>query len=247
MSADAKNKGVLLGLTCGFLLLAAGFFIEGSPEPATGTPPRSPSPKGGTVRISAAQLIKNGGDTSVLDCYTCHDEKKPVELKFTEDRRLILPKEHADLIISMRNCETCHSPAKPVKLEYAADGAVIMPAAHQNLLEMSHGRNNRNNLCFNCHNPAKLNELVTRDGTKLTLDHATPLCASCHGPTYRDWEAGVHGRTTGHWNRAMGEITREDCTSCHDPHAPAFPQLIPLRRPQPLHAVIAADHTETAH
>jgi hypothetical protein len=127
-----------------------------------------------------------------------------------------------------------------VKLEYAADGAVIMPKAHQDLLVMAHGRNNRNDNCFNCHNSAKLNELVTREGLHLKFDQATALCASCHGPTFRDWEAGVHGRTSGYWDRSKGPITREECTSCHDPHAPAFPQLIPLPGPRPMHAPVAA-------
>src|ERR1022692_4013622 len=43
----------------------------------------------------------------------------------------VLPKEHADLIISMRNCSECHPPNDPVKLDYDASGNVIVPEAHR--------------------------------------------------------------------------------------------------------------------
>ena len=250
MSDDLKKSGyVLTGLTIGFVALAAAFVISSRTPVSPKTPVVSvTAPKSSTVRISATQLIKRGGDdASALDCYACHDAKKPVELKFDAEHRLVFPKEHADLIISMRNCETCHGTDKPVKLESAADGSVIMPKAHQDLLAMAHGRNNRNDNCFNCHDPAKLNQLVTREGKHLKFEEATALCASCHGPTFRDWEAGVHGRTTGYWNRAMGPIVREECTSCHDPHAPAFPKIIPLPGPRPLHAPARAKPNPNNH
>lgn len=242
--ASRKSAYVLGGLTVGFLALAVAFV--GMEHVAAQAPVKAPfvgaaAPKPATVRISAGQLIKSGGDASGLDCYACHDEKKPVELKFDAAHRLVFPKEHADLIIAMRNCVSCHGTDKPVKLEYLADGSVVMPKAHQDLLVMAHGRNNRNDSCFNCHDPAKLNQLVTREGKRLKLDEATPLCASCHGPTFRDWEAGVHGRTTGYWNRAMGAAVREECTSCHDPHAPAFPKMIPMPGPRALHAPVVAE------
>ncbi|MDB6165406.1 MAG: hypothetical protein JWQ83_546 [Lacunisphaera sp.] len=235
-----KTARVLAGLTAGFLMLAAAYIVPLFRAPAA--PPVRfrgyQAPKTTTLRMSAGQLIKSGGDASGLECYACHDEKKPVELQYDADHRLVFPPAHADLIISMRNCEVCHGTDRPkVKLEYAADGALIMPKAHQDLLQMAHGRNNRNDNCFNCHNQQKLTELVTREGTHLKFDQATLLCASCHGPTYRDWEAGVHGRTNGFWNRAMGPIQRQECTSCHDPHAPAFPQFIPLPAPRPMHPV----------
>ncbi|HZP58898.1 MAG TPA: hypothetical protein VFB27_01140, partial [Opitutaceae bacterium] len=125
--------------------------------------------------------------------------------------------------------------ASPVKLEYAQDGSVIIPKAHEDWLIVSHGRNDRNVNCFNCHNPQQIDQLLTRDGTKLRLDEATLLCASCHGTTYRDWQAGVHGRTNGFWDRKLGGITRQECTSCHDPHNPLFPRMIPLPAPHRLH------------
>ena len=65
-------------------------------------------------------------------------------------------------------------------------------------------------------------------------DQVQDLCASCHGPTYRDWEKGIHGRTNGYWDTSKGEQTRLVCTQCHDPHAPAFGKLVPLPGPNTL-------------
>jgi hypothetical protein len=192
------------------------------------------------VRITAAQLAKGGGDASILDCYACHDEKKPPELQFTADRKLVLPKEHSDLMLMMANCTACHA-RDTVKLDYLPDGAVVMPKAHENLLVMGHGRNNRNDACYNCHNKEKLNELITRDGTKLRFDQTPLLCASCHGPTYQDWETGVHGRTNGFWDKSKGVAVRQDCNACHDPHAPAFPRMLALPAPR---TVVIGDRAE---
>jgi predicted CXXCH cytochrome family protein len=233
---DPKTSFVLATLTGLFAVMAAGFVFAAwrNPPPARVPHIRAEAPSPGPIRISAAELRRSGGDTSGLDCYACHDEKKPPEVTYGPNGRIVLPKEHADLIFAMRNCASCHGASTKLKVDYTADGMVIIPDAHQDLREVAHGRSNRNDACYNCHNPAKLDQLVTRDGTKLKLEEATALCASCHGPSFRDWEAGVHGRTSGFWSREMGPSSREECASCHDPHAPAFPQLIPRPGPRPL-------------
>ena len=117
-----------------------------------------------TARVSAIELYRSGGDTSGLECYNCHEKKKPVKIKFDADQKVILPREHDDL-------------------------------------KMGHGRHNRNNNCFNCHNENNLEALQTRDGRELKITESPQLCGSCHGPTFRDWEAGVHGRTSGYWDQ----------------------------------------------
>ncbi len=234
---DPKVTPTLAVLTVLFAALAVVFLMTPA-RPAW--VPRAPlTPRDslagvvppGTIRISAGQLIRSGGDTSGLECYSCHDKANPPVLKYDADHRIILPKEHGDLIISMRNCVECHSAAHPVKLEYTEDNAVIFPKAHRNLAAMAHGRNFRNQNCYTCHDIKQLDHLHTPDGEELKLDQATLLCAGCHGPTYRDWMAGIHGRTSGHWDRKAGPIQRQECTSCHDPHAPAFTGLIPMPPP----------------
>jgi len=133
------------------------------------------------------------------------------------------------------DCYTCHDKAKPPPLRFDTNQTLIVPEEHKDIV-MAHGRHNRNNLCYNCHNEANLELFQTRDGRELKLVDSTPLCGSCHGPTYRDWEAGAHGRTSGNWNRQLGAITRKDCVNCHNPHAPKFPGRQPSPGPHPLRA-----------
>jgi len=139
------------------------------------------------------------------------------------------------------DCYVCHDRSKPPKLKFDATGDVIVATEHKDIV-MGHGSHKRNNNCFNCHDENNLDQLQTRDGRNVKLtDHSplsTPqLCGSCHGPTYRDWEAGVHGRTSGYWNRTMGEISRLSCVSCHNPHSPKFPGREPAPGPHRLHPV----------
>lgn len=238
MNRDPKAPIVLSILTAVFAALAVGFVMvpaqPGAPVRQPIVPRNTLAIAPQTVRISAAQLIRSGGDVSGLDCYACHHKESP-EVKIDSAHRIILPREHADLIISMRNCAECHPPSDPVKLEYDDAGNVIFPKAHQGLFSMAHGRNFRNENCFNCHDRDQLDQLHTPDGEKLKFEQATLLCASCHGPTYRDWLAGAHGRNSGYWDLKAGAVIKQECASCHDPHAPAFTGLIPMPGPHLLH------------
>jgi hypothetical protein len=131
------------------------------------------------------------------------------------------------------DCYGCHEKGKTPPLRFDADHNLVIPKEHSDVV-MGHGNHNRNNLCFNCHDENNLELLQTRDGRELKFSESPQLCGSCHGPTYRDWEAGAHGRTNGYWNRSMGPITRKDCVSCHNPHAPKFPGREPAPPPHPL-------------
>ena len=153
-----------------------------------------------TVRLCIADQIAQGADPDDWDCYLCHEEDNPPELKFDENHNLIIPEEHEDLG------------------------------------KMGHGRHRRNNNCYNCHDQQNLTQLQTRDGRELKLWDSTPLCGSCHGPVYRDWEGGAHGRTGGQWDPASGKTTRRPCVSCHNPHAPPYPDRTLAPGPHPLHA-----------
>jgi hypothetical protein len=135
------------------------------------------------------------------------------------------------------DCYVCHDKKKPPQLRFDANHNLVVPEEHKDIV-MGHGRHNRNNLCYNCHDEANLEVFQTRDGRQLKLSESTPLCGSCHGPTYRDWEAGAHGRTSGYWNRQLGPITRQDCVACHNPHAPAFPGRKPAPGPHPLRPAV---------
>ncbi|MBU6402427.1 MAG: hypothetical protein KGS61_19075 [Verrucomicrobia bacterium] len=137
------------------------------------------------------------------------------------------------------DCYTCHEAGKAITLRFDTNNAVILPKEHADL-RIRHGRNDRNDNCYNCHDPAKLDQLLRRDGGKLKLQDSTPLCAGCHGPTYRDWEIGIHGRVSGYWDRRAGQASRLACVSCHDPHAPFFAPLKPAPGPHLLHPPLLA-------
>ena|ERR1051326_538019 len=210
MDNNEKSVVVLIGLTALFFGLRWAFMRD-----LWGRPDACPSyvfvdpifTNTATVRQSTAQLKKSGGDTSGVECYTCHERNKTPQLRFDTSHNIVLPKEHEDLV-------------------------------------MNHGRNNRNNTCFNCHSYTNLESLLVRDGRTLQIEESTLLCGSCHGPTYRDWEIGVHGRVSGFWNPALGSATRQDCVSCHDPHNPAFPSRKPAPGPHPLHPTLAGGHAK---
>ncbi len=185
--------------------------------------------------------------TFVLDLWSRPPSLYPIPLV---DPALIettsVRRSYADLIaaeedLSDFDCYACHDKNEPPPLRFDADRNLIIPAEHGNIV-MGHGRHNRNNLCFNCHDEANLSMLQTRDGHELNMAESTPLCGSCHGPTYRDWEAGVHGKTTGFWDRSFGPIKRLNCVNCHNPHSPAFPSRSPAPGPHPLHGPAEPAH-----
>jgi hypothetical protein len=150
---------------------------------------------------------------------------------------------YADLIrakedLSDFDCYACHEKNKPPTLRYDASQQLIVPPEHSDIV-MGHGSHGRNNNCFNCHNESNLVTLQPRDGRELKLENSSPLCGSCHGPTYRDWEMGIHGRTSGYWARNLGPIDRKNCVNCHNPHAPKFPGRKPAPGPHLLHPIAA--------
>lgn len=98
-------------------------------------------------------------------------------------------------------------------------------------IQLEHGINTR---CFNCHHPTNRDAFVDDYGREIPWDHPPVLCGKCHGPVYRDWQHGSHGRTNGYWDRTKGEQTRRRCIECHDPHRPSFPALAPAPGPRTL-------------
>jgi hypothetical protein len=136
--------------------------------------------------------------------------------------------------ISGFDCYACHEKTKPLPLTYDDKGKLVMPKEHDSI-HMAHGRHERNNNCYNCHNEHNLEFLQPRDGRELKFAESSALCGSCHGPSFRDWEAGAHGRLNGFWKADVGARVRKDCVNCHDPHAPKFPGRGPAPPPNFLH------------
>ena len=146
---------------------------------------------------------------------------------------------YADLVkakedLSDYDCYACHDKGKSPPIRFDDKGKIVIPKEHSNIV-MSHGSHDRNNLCYNCHNEQNLETLHIRDGHELKFSESAQLCGSCHGPTLRDWDAGVHGRTNGFLDRNLGEAQRLSFTNCHNPHEPSIPTMAPAPGPRPLH------------
>lgn len=116
-------------------------------------------------------------------------------------------------------CSTCHD-----KLSWR-QGAVALAGEHRDIT-FDHGLNV---FCLNCHHPKNSDVYVHYDGSEIPGDEPNRVCAKCHGPHFRDYGLGVHGRVNGYWNADLGEQTMLACIQCHDPHRPKFP----LIRPEP--------------
>ncbi len=88
--------------------------------------------------------------------------------------------------------------------------------------------------CLDCHNADDRDKLVMQNGDLLTFNQSQFLCGSCHGPVLEDWTVGIHGKTVGFWDPAVGdeeETVRMMCVECHDSHRPAFRSMMPMPAP----------------
>jgi len=119
-----------------------------------------------------------------------------------------------------QTCMNCHRLFPPREIP---PGTRLMQHTH---VVLEHGINDR---CRNCHDVENRDMLRLQSGEKVPFSHVVELCSKCHGPTYRDWSRGMHGRTNGYWNAALGEVNRLGCTECHNPHTPTTPAMEPLR------------------
>ncbi len=118
MNVETKKNAVLLALPMAFMALAAAFAtnlvghqVSPKPIPLVDTNFLTLPPCDRLTRILSAP----SADLSDFDCYACHVKGKPPTLHYDAEGKLIIPKEHSDIV-------------------------------------MGHGRHDRNNNCFNCHN-----------------------------------------------------------------------------------------------
>lgn len=135
-----------------------------------------------------------------------------------------------------RHCMECHRFFQPER------ESARQLVQHMHIV-MDHGLNDR---CANCHDRVNANRLALRGEETVPFDESARLCAKCHGPTYRDWQHGMHGKTTGHWDTSHGYSHRFTCVECHDPHAPAFAPMPPLPGPNTLRMALTQPD-EDAH
>lgn len=123
------------------------------------------------------------------------------------------------------SCSTCHTLREPN----------VQNAATSDLNEFHQGltfaHNNGQVSCLSCHNSDDYDTLKLANGTAIDFTDVMTLCSQCHGPKYRDYTNGAHGGMNGYWDLNKGARTRNNCVDCHDPHAPAFPHMMPTFKP----------------
>lgn len=116
-------------------------------------------------------------------------------------------------------CNDCHS-------------EIVPNTRRRELVEMHDDiifeHDSENRWCLACHSVNHRDSLRLADGRLLGFDESYKLCGQCHGPKFRDWKLGIHGKRTGYWN---GEKQYLLCVHCHNPHSPKFKPLKPLPPP----------------
>lgn len=120
-------------------------------------------------------------------------------------------------------CNDCHS---EIPTNVARRKLVEM---HDDIL---YDHDSENRWCLACHSETNRDSLVLAGGKHLSFNESYKLCGQCHGPKYRDWRLGIHGKRTGSWN---GQKEYRLCVDCHDPHSPRIKKLEPMpppRRPE---------------
>ena len=117
------------------------------------------------------------------------------------------------------SCASCHA-NRSSNLNTSA--GTDLNEFHQSL-HFAHGSMK----CVSCHQPSDYNSLRLADGRSLAFSEVQTLCAQCHAPQAHDYEHGAHGGMNGYWDLTRGPRQRKGCIDCHDPHAPAFPSMVP--------------------
>ena len=120
-------------------------------------------------------------------------------------------------------CSVCHN-KKPVLVR---DGVLF---THSDIT-INHGRGGDALVCMDCHHEKKRDFLAGSQGRKIDFDHSYQLCGQCHFRQKRDWLGGAHGKRETYW---AGERVVRNCTSCHNPHSPAFTKKMPETYSLPL-------------
>ncbi|MDH3359484.1 MAG: hypothetical protein OEL55_01310 [Desulfobulbaceae bacterium] len=125
--------------------------------------------------------------------------------------------------ITRYRCSVCHND-KPVQVQ---NGALY---THSDIV-INHGKGENKLACVDCHDNKDRDSLVDKQGRKIDYDHSYQLCGQCHFRQKRDWVGGAHGKREAYW---AGERVVNNCTSCHNPHSPAFKTKMPETYSLPL-------------
>ncbi|GMR07923.1 MAG: hypothetical protein BMS9Abin26_0928 [Gammaproteobacteria bacterium] len=172
--------------------------------------------------------------------------KMPIEADYSRGEAVVKPRSEKMTLLPI--CGTaCHNGTyppppkdkKPRKLTMHTD---IVPDS----LDLQHGRGAI--WCLDCHNADKRNKFIDNFGGEIDFNQPQQLCGKCHGPVYRDWREGIHGKRIGEW-ASTGKKRWFTCTECHNPHDvqqgkrnSGFGKLAPESAPKLPKGLENADH-----
>ncbi|MBE0544189.1 MAG: hypothetical protein IH623_22850 [Verrucomicrobia bacterium] len=206
---------ILLGVAT--LAVVSGAVVLWTVRAGAGQAPKSPVPSGDAAMVASAPL-------------------HPVVIKQPAGAPKVatgLTNFHGEPV--MASCASCHATTAPNReIRAAAD----LKKFHQGL-KYAHGELS----CLSCHNADNYETLRLADSRSVEFADSMTLCSQCHGPQRRDYDRGLHGGMTGHWDLRRGGRERNTCINCHDPHAPDFPLVMPVLPPRDRISVPSPAHS----
>lgn len=171
----------------------------------------------------------------------------PIEADYSRGEAVVRPRSEKMSLLSI--CGTaCHNGTfpPPSKDKNPRKLTLMHTDLFPDSLNLQHGRGAI--WCLDCHHAEKRNKFVDNFGREINFDQPQKLCGKCHGPLYRDWREGIHGKRIGEW-ASNGKKRWFVCTECHDPHDvqqgvrnSGFAQLVPEPAPQLPKGLKNADH-----
>ncbi len=181
-------------------------------------------PFGSKPPSGVTSLGRFGALFATLFLASCGMSEEPSRLKTNHPPPVssgVLTIEARQPLLPMYPCSRCHAERAPNSEER------MLTELHTQKI-LNHG--GQGGWCYRCHARDDIDKLRLSDGKLVSFDQAYELCGSCHGDKLRDWNAGIHGLTTGYW---LGDRFRRSCPSCQDRQLPKVPQTTPEKQPQP--------------
>lgn len=177
---------------------------------------------------------------------------KPVEADYSRGTAVVKPRSPKVGLLPYCGV-TCHNGVIPP--EAPKDKNPRLLYMHKdialNATQLAHGRGGI--WCLDCHHPTQRNRLIDNFGSPVSFDEPQILCGKCHGPVYRDWRDGIHGKRIGEW-ASNGKKRWFVCTECHNPHNvqqgarnSGFAQIEPEAAPALPKGMKSSDHERLRH
>ena len=176
----------------------------------------------------------------------------PIEADPSKGKAVVKPR--STKLTLMPLCgSVCHNGVIPPT--FPKDKNPRLLQMHQDIvpdsMKLSHGRGAV--WCLDCHHATQRNKLIDNFGKPVSFDQPQVLCGKCHGPIYRDWRDGIHGKRIGEW-ASTGKKRWFVCTECHNPHDvqqgnrnSGFAQLAPELAPRLPKGMKSVDHERQHH